>query len=308
MILSMLQFRQALLAPALHFRTLGALRCVASDPKSMVRRTARFAEAEVILPDSRHALLFSPLSSSAMMAVERVSYQLSLLQSRWLTPYMPLYDEIVVTDYTGAQRCGDVVVQPLPAGVLLNREVVFEQGQLARMVADLRSEMVRLGFTHNNLKPENIIVGHDLRLHPIRYHYATLGGCRDDFAPLLTLAAAQGGTLVEDCSADYTFAPTKQVAYAHEGLVRTCRDGRYGFTDEAGREVIEHRYLWADDFCEGRSVVESDEGVGVINLRGETVLPTDFDDVEYDKALSQFTAWRDGVAYHYDYNGRLCEK
>ncbi len=308
MILSMLQFRQALLAPTRHFRTLGALRCVASDPKSMVRRTARFAEAEVILPDGGHALLYSPLSPSAVIAIERVAHHLRSLQSEWLMPYTLLYDEVEITDLTGARRSGDIVVQRLPAGVPLSCEWSIEGGRLARMVTELRSEMVRLGFTHNNLKAENIIVGDDLRLHPIRYHYATLGGCRDDFRHLFALAAERGGSMVEDCAATYTFAPAEPMAYAHEGLVRTLRDGRYGFTDESGCEVIECRYLWADDFCEGRSVVESDEGVGVINRRGEALLPTHFDSVDYDKALSRFVAWLDGVAYRYDYNGRLCEK
>lgn len=43
----------------------------------------------------------------------------------------------------------------------------------------------------------------------------------------------------------------------HEGLIRFMAHDRYGYADEQGRTAIEPVYVWADDFAEGRAVVET---------------------------------------------------
>ena len=41
-----------------------------------------------------------------------------------------------------------------------------------------------------------------------------------------------------------------------EGLARVCREGKYGFVDKTGREVVSCQYDDAGDFSEGLARVE----------------------------------------------------
>ena len=46
----------------------------------------------------------------------------------------------------------------------------------------------------------------------------------------------------------------------HEGLAGVCRDGKWGFIDTSGREVVPCKYDAVDDFHEGMARVELDSG------------------------------------------------
>ena len=62
-------------------------------------------------------------------------------------------------------------------------------------------------------------------------------------------------------------------------------------------------YLWADDFREGRAVVETEQGVGVIDKRGCEILPAVFDDVRYDVSARCFEARLDEQRLLFGYAG-----
>ena len=307
MILPISLFQRAILNASHYCNHLSNVVPVKKNGCSTVSRTALFAEAEVILPDNRHALIFSPLSTKALVAVERMAEQLALLKSDFLCSYTILYDEITIDDGSGKTVQGDVIMQILPEGESLTAYTAYSPESLVEMIDALRKEMHRLGFSHNNLKCENVIIGIDNRLHPIRYHYATLNGCNDDFAALYSLTGTLA-TIVRENEADYAFIMQNDFLTASEGLmIKRQDDDLYGFVDSEGNCVIPCRYIWVDDFYENRAIVATEEGIGVIDNHGNTILPTIFDDVEYDKPHSCFTAWRDNKAYAYRYNGSPCD-
>ena len=73
-----------------------------------------------------------------------------------------------------------------------------------------------------------------------------------------------------------------------EGRRLVVRNGRFGFLDEEGSTVVEARYLWADDFSEGRAPVAVRAAVGegmrmgLIDREGEVVIKAGYDDLSWD--------------------------
>ena len=59
----------------------------------------------------------------------------------------------------------------------------------------------------------------------------------------------------------------------HEGLASLQRDGKWGFINMQGEEIIPFVFTWATNFFGGFSHVGYDGGVGIINARGEFVIP-----------------------------------
>lgn len=311
-------FRNALRRPAECFRTLGGMVPEMEDGAATVFRTTRFAEARVGIGGRRH-LLCVPLAEDAVESVERMAGELRFLHSRHLCEYAILYSEMRFADDLGRERRCDVILQRLPEGESLPRAATWmEPSLLRRMVGELKAEFERLQFSHNNLKPSNIIVGDDGLLHPIRYHYATIGrGCRDDFDALLRAIginpgesdADTCGNLLNDVCAPYSADGACDPAFTpHEGLVRFIRNGLYGFADTEMNTAIEPRFLWADDFREGRAVVETAGGLGLIDKCGREVIPAEYDDVCYDIHDGTSLVRKAGREAVFDYDGRRTEE
>lgn len=373
MIASMTAFRRALASPATHFRTLHAIIPQMVDGVPLVRRTSRFAEAIGTITDGRQIIIYSPLSARAIADVERTAERVCAIRSPHLGEYRILRGELLFTDSLGESHTGDIIIEELPAGEPFGFGSSQSSHALGEGLVRLREHLQHIGFTHNNLRAENIIVGDDGRLHPIRLHYGRFGGAHDDFGPLFDLVASleraergekgenrgengeksdvvtrydtvaneeqKQNMLASDApspayrvtatpatndSADEIFAP-------HEGFARARRGGRYGFfavedratdnrfgatddgvgvTDygfeaqaEGLRVAIPFVYLWADDFREGRAVVENEQGVGVIDKRGCEILPAVFDDVRYDVSAGCFEARLDEQRLLFGYAG-----
>lgn len=323
------------------------------DGVPLVRRTSRFAEAIGTITGGRQIIIYSPLSARAIADVERTAERVCAIRSPHLGEYRILRDELLFTDSLGESHTGDIIIEELPAGEPFGFGSSQSSHALGEGLVRLREHLQHIGFTHNNLRAENIIVGDDGRLHPIRLHYGRFGGAYDDFGPLFDLVASleraersdvvtrydtvaneeqkqnilacdapspayrATATPATNDSADEIFAP-------HEGFARARRGGRYGFfavedrasanrfgtTDdgfwariEGLRVAISFVYLWADDFREGRAVVETEQGVGVIDKRGCEILPAVFDDVRYDVSAGCFEARLDEQRLLFGYAG-----
>lgn len=68
--------------------------------------------------------------------------------------------------------------------------------------------------------------------------------------------------------------------------------------------MIESRYLWADDFHEGRAEVETPTGMGLIDREGTYIIPPEYEIVDYRPAESIVYVRRDGRWALFDYMGR----
>ena len=60
-------------------------------------------------------------------------------------------------------------------------------------------------------------------------------------------------------------------------LVRVRRNGKYGYVDKSGHEVIPCKYDYAGNFREGLAIVEKDDKSGFIDKEGREVIPCMYD-------------------------------
>ncbi|MGN0006780.1 MAG: WG repeat-containing protein [Alistipes sp.] len=313
MIPAIITFKEALESPYDRFRTIRSVVPVRRDGGIAVSRTSFFAESLVRF-EGRQWLLCMPLTRSAIIAVERMANQLQYIASRCLCEYRVLYREMVFEDALGRRQECDMVLQEYPEGEVFGRDCSYNSGQLRAMLDELHGEMMRLGFTHNHLTPSNIVIGDDQRMHPVRYHYAEFGdACRDDFAPLYATVQTPTEEL-HDVYASYSTENSQKfgggiLRYTpHEGLVRIVQGELYGYADEQMRTVIRPQYIWADDFREGRAVVETSRGLGLIDKTGREIIPAEYDDLRYDVYGGESTCFKDGRRFVFGYDGHLIYK
>ena len=74
----------------------------------------------------------------------------------------------------------------------------------------------------------------------------------------------------------------------YEGLARVKLNEKYGFVDKDGREVIPLKYDNAGDFSEGLAYVELNEKYGFVDKDGREVIPLKYDHVQ---RFSEGLAW-----------------
>ena len=304
-------FRQALLAPDLRFTTLRDAR-PATDGAGMplLCRTTLFAEAEIDWNGSRW-LLFLPLSPSALPRIERMAVQLKRLNTDLLTEYRILPAEMSYTDAIGAERRTDLVLQRLPEGMCFEEALAtFSRETLLQALDRLQEGLRHLGFTHNNLKGENLVWSEG-RLIPLRYHYARFDG-GDDTAAFealrLRIGNLPGTQTVCDAAASYDpqrkLSGHRWTSHVFEGLVCVEDETGFGFVYTDNNTVIPAHFRWAGDFREGRAEVETETGMGLIDKTGGYVIPPEYEIVEYDPARSIVRVRLDGRWALFDYLGR----
>lgn len=308
-------FSRALLLPEEHFATLGTLRpATTSDGLPRLRRTTRFAEAEIAFDEGRW-LLFLPLGPATVARIERTASNLRRLNTPWLAPYRLLPGELRWHDATGTERTADLVLQRLPDGTDFDAALAAEPcGRLLGALDDLEAALRTLGLRHNNLKAENLRWTADGRFIPLRYHDMTSDGSyeadRTAFEALRTRIREAGTAApqqVSDIAASYDARPLtghRWVSHTFEGLVCVEDETGFGFVDEQNRAVIPATFLWAGDFREGRAEVETPTGMGLIDRTGAFVLEPRYEIVDYDAAASIVRVRSEGRWSEFDYLGR----
>ena len=65
-----------------------------------------------------------------------------------------------------------------------------------------------------------------------------------------------------------------------EGLMIVGKDKKYGYIDEAGKEIVEPKYDDAWNFREGLAKVEKDGKLGFIDKAGNEIIEPKYDDVD----------------------------
>lgn len=87
-----------------------------------------------------------------------------------------------------------------------------------------------------------------------------------------------------------------------EGLMMVCKDGKWGYIDTAGREVIPCRYDDAHNFFDGLALVVKDGQYGYIDTTGREVIPCQYDwGFYFYDGLSQVS--KDGQSFFIDKTG-----
>lgn len=273
-------------------------------------RTSLFTEFEVEW-QGRKWLLCTPLAHDAVRRAEHTAQRLGRLHLNHLAEYTVFHSEMRFFDSAGGEHRSDVVMQRLPDGTPLSRRTDLRgiHGELAAM----REEFRAAGFSHNNLKPENIIATNIDGCKAIRPHFATFdtpGGDDEAFERLLAMFPADAGCDMElhDSAAGGYDCPAPEydeVWPEYESRRRVRRGSRYGFIDGAGRETIEVRFDYATDFDEGRAMVGENGRAGLIDTTGAYVIPPLHRELEYssENGISIAGSAEEGWQV-YDYDGR----
>ena len=289
-----LDLRSALHSPKDHFKTLWREIRSTGDENIYIDSTYSFAEVEVATVTHGKILIFMPLKPIALNRNPLLSNPPSTI----LCPYKVLERELV-----SYQEEIDIVVQYIPMGDPLHLSPI--DADMARnLLQTLEKECRSIGFSHNRLTAEDIIVGNDNHLYPIRYHYATMNGCKDDFSALFDLFAdrAEEANRLNDINSTYTNKYC-DIYDCHNGYIRFCDDGLFGYKNHKGEDIIAAQFIWAGDFCESRAVVETADGFGVIKPDGSYVIRPYLDSLYYDNYGSLFYYYDHNELCAFDYNG-----
>ena len=288
------ELRGVLNSPIDHFATLW--RYIRPTGGEVISIDADYSFAEIIVPTVDHSriLLFIPLKNLTL----NDNPLLASPPSSTLCAYRVLKNELTTT----GKPC-DVIVQHIPMGDPLHLSPIDAPTAL-RMINVLEKECRNIGFSHNALSAESIIVGNDDRLYPIRYHNATMDGCKDNFDTLRAQFAAEQiiPGLLSDVQSSYTNNYC-DIYNCHHGFMRFCDSGLFGYKNHKGEDIIDAKYLWAGDFCENRAGVETEFGFGVINPRGEFIIKPYLDSLYYDTYNSIFYYYDHDTVCAFDYNG-----
>lgn len=277
-------------------------------------RTTRFAEAQIEWRGEQW-LLSQPLTASGLHAIEQTASQLRRFNTRHLTRYLILPDEMRWQDAQGTHRTCDLILQHLPAGKPFSEALLSEsQERLTEALSRLEAGLRELGFAHNNLKAENLRWCGGA-LIPLRYHDARIGSEATfdrDAEAFETLRRKVGQSPDTQCVHDITapYQPLRPLtghqwtSHLFEGLVCVEDASGYGYVDADNNSVIASQFVWAGDFHEGRAEVETKEGMGLIDPTGRYVITPHYEIVDYDPARSIVHVRKDGLWATFDYLGQ----
>lgn len=224
--------------------------------------------------------------------------------------------EIKRVGIDGCDSVVDALYYPIVGGTPLvdrvaesldDQEVVALYAAVELMDGELRRCRLVL-----DIAPQHLIVGADGRLYPTSLETAIEGV--SDCAPLRAWLTDRCGEMPAEYSPvelerydllrEYRVGEYMVAGYPHEGRIKVCHDdGLYGFVDETGEVIVAPQYLSADDFRESRAVVETRNGYGVINLWGEEVIPTQYQDLSYNEDTGISCAKRNDMWQYISYSG-----
>lgn len=88
-----------------------------------------------------------------------------------------------------------------------------------------------------------------------------------------------------------------------EGFVEVYKDGKHGFVDQTGREVVPPIYDYVQDFSEGLAQVQKDGKYGFVDQNGKEVVPLIYDSVDsFNDGLARVE--KDGKRNYIDKTGK----
>lgn len=261
-------------------------------------------------------LLCTPLNDRAGLAVEQLSHMAARLKrvgAKHIAEYRVFSSEMRFADSAGVEHHCDVVMQRMPDGITLARAAqVSSHERLLAELDEMQAEFRSIGFTHNNLKPENVIITADEQLVAVRCYFARFGdvGKNPDGESFDAMRRLVMSKPLADDVADRdmeiktaSVAGCEIVGYECEQLIRIRRNGLIGFADAHGEIVIEPQFEEAGDFREGRAEVKKNGLMGLIDKHGRYVLAACYDYLEYRDDCGISLVRSEGVWSAFDYEG-----
>ncbi len=311
MIPSIYSLSRALLSPATSLRSLGADASVVLNADGMPQlvRTSHFVEAQINTPRGR-LLVAMPLTVSATKGLEVRMAALRKVNSSLVGGVKILPQELVYEDSWGLTRSCDLVVQEMPYGA--NYEDVVRSGETQKLQSALvllERELKRLEISHHNLKPQNLVY-RDGVLYPIRWWMGSACDGDSDSRAIEQMLGRLGCSVESEPQNGLTSykvsASLSEYSYignVFDNMICVQNEYGYGYVDTKHEVVIEPHFEWADDFHEGRAVVQLPNGMGLIDKQGRYVIEPEYEIVEYGYTDGIIAVRKSGLWANFDYNG-----
>lgn len=293
------------------FRTLSDFSVATNaDGDILVSRTSLFAEAQIEIRGDKYLLCLPVRPESIDEVMPALDIVRRLRGRGFLLDYRLLPDEFAYIDSVGHLCSCDLILLGMPDGERLDEAVTCVGTQQLLLALDaLRSEFVRCGVRHRNLKPSNLVYCPDGRLCAVRCHYlaeeSDVAAIESEFAEVEEFIRSHpeigdgcGRVANDDASNGFD-----EIVPLHD-MMQLVRSGElFGYLDADGSVVFEPQFTYAESFFENRAVVENGKGhMGVIDRCGRSIVRQEFDMVRMT-ADGHFRVLRDGLAGEYDYMG-----
>lgn len=283
------------------------------DDTSCIRRLTDFFEASVIVRN-RLCRIAAPLRPEISREAVTRACRLGEIVSNRISGFRMAEKALVWIDPLGNLRSEHLFVERVPEGRPLD-EVLVEGCSAHRLHEELealRQEFRRLGFSHGNLKPENLWLTPDGRLVAVRCYRARFDGPGEEdaraFEVLRQLVCRQDNSRLMEAIERHDTEPEclspNRTGSCSEGMYFFCEKGRYGLTDRDGKTIAPPRYDYIEPFYEGRAVVGFRGRSGVIDKTGKFVIPGIYDQIIYLRERSLFCVCLHGQWSLADYSGR----
>ncbi len=268
-------------------------------------RVTNFVEA-VVRWNSGFWILAMPLRDEALQRVGAVTgiSGTAIAEHRLLEGAMSWQDNM------GRVKRTTLVAQRLPAGSSFEEALRCEPRERLLAALDrLESGLRAMKLSHNNLKAQNLRWSEG-RFMVLRCYDAESGTedferDRRAFEELRRQISLQAQSTDNEWS---DTPPAEDLSGCFEDRRRVIVEGMTGFEDAAANVVIEPRYEWCEDFREGRAVVATKAGYGVIDRDGNYIIRPEYEMIEYDSERSLFFIRRRGRWATFDYMGRPLTK
>lgn len=287
-----------------------------------------FDLSEFVGDNLRHRLIMIPMTNSVALQC-RLAFSCcddgALLRC---FDYLPCH-AIRSIRHRECSISGDVIIYTPPRGERLSEYASrCDEAGFARLygaIARLERGLNGCGcyFDGANFTADQLIVGADLEIYPshllgLRFDAGVSArGCCDELRGWLHDVSGGCDLSCADTDlygADFSVGRPPIVSghiwcgMPHEDRIAVKDASGYGFVNEENRCVIPSKYQSVTSFKEGRSVVESSRGYGLIDVWGDYILEDMYEDMSYDFATGITIAKRCGIWCSYDYCGAMVEE
>lgn len=297
---TIIEFREALTQPHAGFET---LHDIVADLSTLCR-TRHFAQCRAEV-NGRQAIIYAPISPEAFSYALGAERALSGIRLRAITPYK-VYGSELRCGMLRERRCPVVVEYPIYGTPLSEAMYTMSHDRLTRGLEQFFLSLVECNISHNHLDEHNIIVDNRYEWHCIREYYSTSGVGGDKAAKQRLQQLINSYALADDKRLSELHE--EYASYGGENIIeqrqRITYDGLVGFADAEGDVVVECKYLAAENFAEGRSVVtDTSHRMGLIDYMGHEVIPTLYDALSYDVKSGCSWVSKDGLWAKFNYSG-----
>lgn len=283
----------ALCNPRSHFRLLSNLQ-FNGKAQDIVQQGA-FLETQISIEHKRY-MLYLPCAELS----REQELLFSAINSPLFEPYTILRDELILDHSHCNTTRFDVIIQPIPKAVPLS-DAPLDATIRQALIESFEQECCRFNLTNRTLTERDILVDSANCLHIIRYHNITASETMPPFCSLRSHFESLSS--LNDIEEQY-LTSTEHNLHHCDNYQLYHKQGRSGYIGTDGHSVITAKYLKVGDFYEGRAIVQTDNGFGVIDTQGRLIIEDSFQSIKYTTNHSRFIAYfEDGKYVTFDHNG-----